>query len=142
MRCCADIVRTYISRDICPHYILLRFSALGEQIRIFCSQQNIHSLSPNNFANARQLGILKKMLQVILLHDFIVAVVVVQQVVGHVVDWVLHTWSLVPHTPNWVVVVAEKPPTSPESHHHVVAEFVAVDVEHCLLPIIVMFLKI
>ena len=27
-RYCADIVRTYISRDICPHYILLRFSAL------------------------------------------------------------------------------------------------------------------
>ena len=26
-RCCADIVRTYISRDIYPHYILLRFSA-------------------------------------------------------------------------------------------------------------------
>ena len=31
---CADIaaiVRTYISRDICPHYILLRFSALGNK---------------------------------------------------------------------------------------------------------------
>ena len=28
VRCCADIVRTYISRDICPHYILLRFSPL------------------------------------------------------------------------------------------------------------------
>ena len=27
VRCCADIVRTYISRNICPHYILLRFSA-------------------------------------------------------------------------------------------------------------------
>ena len=27
-RCCADIVRTYISRDICPHYIILRFSVL------------------------------------------------------------------------------------------------------------------
>ena len=27
-RLSADIVRTYISRDICPHYILLRFSPL------------------------------------------------------------------------------------------------------------------
>ena len=27
-RCCADIVQTYITRDRCPHYILLRFSAL------------------------------------------------------------------------------------------------------------------
>ena len=62
----ASLKETYILRDM-----------MGEQIRIFCSQQNIHSLSPNNFANARQLGILKKMLQVILLHDFIVAVVVV-----------------------------------------------------------------
>ena len=29
----ADIVRTYISRNICPHYILLRFSALVETLR-------------------------------------------------------------------------------------------------------------
>ena len=48
-----------------------------------------------------------KMLQVNLQHDCVVAVVL--QVVVHVVDWVLHTWSLVPHTPNCVVVVAEKP---------------------------------
>ena len=47
-----------------------------------------------------------KMLQVNLQHDCVVAVVL--QVVVHVVDWVLHTWSLVPHTPN-CVVVAEKP---------------------------------
>ena len=26
VRCCADILRTYISRDIFPQYILLRFS--------------------------------------------------------------------------------------------------------------------
>ena len=44
-----------------------------------------------------------KMLQVNLQHDCVF------QVVVHVVDWVLHTWSLVPHTPNCVVVVAEKP---------------------------------
>ena len=26
-----DVMRTYILRDICPHYILLRFSALGKR---------------------------------------------------------------------------------------------------------------
>ena len=26
VRCCADIVQTYVSRDICLHYFLLRFS--------------------------------------------------------------------------------------------------------------------
>ena len=46
-----------------------------------------------------------KMLQVNLQHDCVVAVVL--QVVVHVVDWVLHTLSLVPHTPNWVAVVAK-----------------------------------
>ena len=50
-----------------------------------------------------------KMLQVILLHNFIVAVAVVYQVVAHIVDWALYKWSLVPHTPNWVVAVAEEP---------------------------------
>ena len=39
MRCCSDIVRIYISRDICPHYILLRFSAqlyhLSIRFRLF-----------------------------------------------------------------------------------------------------------
>ena len=48
-----------------------------------------------------------KMLQVNLQHDCVVAVALVSQVVVHVVDWVLHTWSLVPHTPNWVAVVAK-----------------------------------
>ena len=47
------------------------------------------------------------MLQVNLQHDCVVAVALVSQVVVHVVDWVLHTWSLVPHTPNWVAVVAK-----------------------------------
>ena len=28
VRCCADIVRTYISRDICPHYILLQYECI------------------------------------------------------------------------------------------------------------------
>ena len=64
-----------------------------------------------------------KMLQVILLHDFIVAVAVVYQVVAHIVDWVLYKWSLVPHTPNWVVAVAEEPCLLP------------------LLPLIIMFLQ-
>ena len=70
-----------------------------------------------------------KMLQVKLQHDCVVAVSVVSQVVVHVVDWVLHTLSLVPHTELgccccWNTL----PPTSPDSHHHVVADFVAVDV--------------
>ena len=57
-------------------------------------------------------------------HDCIVAVAVVSQVVVHVVDWVLHTWSLMPHTTNWVVDNAKEPCLLP------------------LLPLIIMLLQI
>ena len=46
VRCCVEIVRTYISRDICPHYILLRFSPLFRptcmQTKIINFQMRIH----------------------------------------------------------------------------------------------------
>ena len=57
-------------------------------------------------------------------HDCIVAVAVVSQVVVHVVDWVLHTWSLMPHTTNWVVDNGKEPCHLP------------------LLPLIIMLLQI
>ena len=43
-----DVVRTYISRDICPHYILLRFSALDSLLHVNiegtvnCTTSNFH----------------------------------------------------------------------------------------------------
>ena len=56
----ADIVRTYISKDICPHYILLRFSAQAFRSFSFIPTKNfcsifVHKCSylPNNVPNKR-----------------------------------------------------------------------------------------